>query len=201
MRMLAVALVSLVLAPTGGGLSPLRDDDSRVALALNGVVSTYSERAAIVADLLQTVSRKSGARRAPLRATLDACADLAALSATADALRRADALPYFDGAQLKLEVAVSSLLVAADSHRTLFADPHYSALKVRLRAIELRIGIAREQYDTAVARYNARLHAFPTRVTARLFGFRESRTFADLASHAPLPPGLLGPGARRHPWI
>ncbi|MDN7875040.1 LemA family protein [Burkholderia aenigmatica] len=200
MKMLSVALVVFALVPASGSLARLRDDDNRVALALNGVVSTYSERAAIVADLLQAASRESAARRARLSATRDACAALAATSATVDALRRADALPDYDGVQFKLEVAVSRLLAASDSDRTMFTDPHYNALKVRLRAVELRIGIAREQYDNAVALYNARLHTFPTRVTARLFGFREGRTFADLDSHSPLPRGLLGPGARRNPW-
>ncbi|UVE65474.1 MULTISPECIES: LemA family protein [Burkholderia] len=201
MKTLSVALIALALAPTSGSLSLLRDGDNKVALALNGVVGTYDERAAIVADLLQVESRGTKAPDPRLAAVRNAYATVAATPAAAASLRQGDTLRYYDDAQFKLEIAVSRLLAVSDSDRKMLADKRYRALKVRLRSIELRIGIAREQYDNAVAVYNARLHTFPTRVTARVLGFREDRTFADIASHTPLPRGLLIPGARSDPWV
>ncbi|WP_175891173.1 LemA family protein [Burkholderia cepacia] len=160
MKTLSVALIALALAPTNGSLSLLRDGDTKVALALNGVVGTYDERAAIVADLLQVESRGMKAPDPQLAAARNAYATVAATPAAAASLRQGDTLRYYDDAQFKLEIAVSRLLAVSDSDRKMLADKRYRALKVRLRSIELRIGMAREQYDNAVAVYNARLHTF-----------------------------------------
>lgn len=75
------------------------------------------------------------------------------------------------GAEQALGGALGKLLAVVEAYPELQAAGNVAELQAELSATEDRIATAREDYNTAVTRYNVRREQFPDLVVARPLGF------------------------------
>lgn len=87
----------------------------------------------------------------------------------------------------ELESALGRLLVVVENYPDLKANENFIQLMDSLEGTENRIGVARQDYNTEVGKYNKQVKRFPGKLTASIFGFEEKEYFqADAAaSEAP----------------
>ncbi len=84
-----------------------------------------------------------------------------------------------------LSGALSRLLVVVENYPELKSNALFTQLMDELAGTENRISVARQDYNTAVQAYNAKVKRFPNNILAGLFGFSEKPYFeADPAASA-----------------
>lgn len=76
-------------------------------------------------------------------------------------------------ADTELSSALSRLLVIVENYPDLKSNQNFKDLTVALEGTENRIAIARQDYNTAVNRYNTRVKKFPGSIIAGIFNFEE----------------------------
>ncbi|MFD1926937.1 LemA family protein [Sporosarcina siberiensis] len=83
----------------------------------------------------------------------------------------------------ELESALGRLLVVVENYPDLKANENFIQLMDSLEGTENRIGVARQDYNTEVGKYNKQVKRFPGKLTASIFGFEEKEYFqADAAA-------------------
>ena len=83
----------------------------------------------------------------------------------------------------ELSGALGRLLVVVESYPDLKANENYIQLMDSLEGTENRIGVARQDYNDAVASLNRQVKRFPGKIVASIFGFDEREYFkADEAA-------------------
>ncbi|WP_438312493.1 LemA family protein [Sporosarcina sp. FA9] len=84
----------------------------------------------------------------------------------------------------ELESALGRLLVVVENYPDLKANENFIQLMDSLEGTENRIGVARQDYNTDVGKYNKQVKRFPGKLTASIFGFEEKEYFqADAAAN------------------
>jgi LemA protein len=73
--------------------------------------------------------------------------------------------------------ALGRLLVLQENYPNLKADAQFMRLQDELAGTENRIGVARQDYNSAVQQYNTYIRRFPAAVTARVTGAKERKYF------------------------
>ena len=82
-----------------------------------------------------------------------------------------------------LSSALSRLLLIVENYPDLKSNQNFRDLSVQLEGCENRIAIARQDYNTAVTKYNTTRRRFPNNIIAGLFGF-EPKTLFEASSGA-----------------
>ncbi|WP_321931353.1 MULTISPECIES: LemA family protein [Paraburkholderia] len=178
----------LALLSTGGSYSPFPPIDEIYAnRSLGLVVQAYRERSQVAAELLDVEIHGSSHNAQLVSLALDANAHVLDLSSNSSAPAGSEAFDRYDAAERHLAQTLARLLRASDRDRHLSATPRYRVLKAQLRAIELKIAVARDRYDDDASGYNARLAVFPLRYVAHALNLRPMPTFCEL-DPPPLPP-------------
>jgi LemA protein len=90
-------------------------------------------------------------------------------------------LAAFDSAQGQLTSALSRLLVVVERYPDLKATEGFQELQAQLEGTENRISVAREDFNTAVQKYNTAVKSFPAVFYAASFGFSPKPYFAASA--------------------
>ncbi len=86
-------------------------------------------------------------------------------------------------ADAELSGALSRLLVVVENYPDLKASANFTQLMDELSGTENRIGVARQDYNEEVAKFNRQVKRFPGRMVASVFGFDEKEYFkADPAA-------------------
>ena len=85
-------------------------------------------------------------------------------------------------ADAALSGALSRLLVVVENYPTLKADANFRQLMDELSGTENRIGVARKDYNDAVATFNRQVKRFPGKLVATIFGFDEKEYFRASAA-------------------
>lgn len=72
-----------------------------------------------------------------------------------------------------LSNALSRLLVVVENYPELKSNQNFKDLSVQLEGTENRIAVARQDYNTAVTKYNSKRRRFPSNIIASIFNFEE----------------------------
>ena len=82
---------------------------------------------------------------------------------------------------------LSRLLVVVENYPELKSNQNFKDLSVQLEGTENRIAVARQDYNTAVTRYNSKRRKFPSNIIASIFNFEEKPLYkaSDGAKEVP----------------
>jgi LemA protein len=154
------------------------------------VEAQLQRRADLVPNLVAIVKGSAAHEQSTLAAVTEARASATSIHLTAEDLEDPQKVAALERAQEELKGALSRLLVVQEQYPDLKANAQFHDLMVQLEGTENRLLRAREQYNLAVADYNAELAhvggAVLNRVTGRPFHPRAYFTASPGAQTAPV---------------
>lgn len=152
--------------------------EEKVKVQWSEVQNAYQRRVDLIPNLVNTV--KGGANFE--QGTLTDIAEARA-KATSVNVSTADATPEGYAAQQKaqdaLATAANRLLISIEKYPELQGQRAFTTLQTQLERTELRIKVARKDFNESIQDYNSSVRSFPTKLTAGLFGFRPRDGFGS----------------------
>jgi LemA protein len=121
------------------------------------VEAQVQRRYDLVPNLVATVKASAAHEEKTLEAVTQARAQATSIQLTADDLEDPAKVAAFQKAQDQLKGALSRLLVTQEAYPDLKANAQFHDLMIELEGTENRVARAREEYNKAVAEYNATL--------------------------------------------
>lgn len=131
------------------------------------VETQLQRRADLIPNLVGTVKGYASHEEAIFREIADARSRLLGANSPDDK----------SAANSQLTGALGRLLAIAERYPDLRASDQFKTLQIQLEGTENRISVARQDYNEAVAQYNAARRRFPTVLMSDLLGFREAEEF------------------------
>ena len=152
--------------------------EEKVKVQWSEVQNAYQRRVDLIPNLVNTV--KGGANFE--QSTLTDIAEARA-KATSVNVSTANATPEGYAAQQKaqdaLATAANRLLISMEKYPELQGQRAFTTLQTQLERTELRIKIARKDFNEAIQDYNGSVRGFPTKLVAGLFGFQPRDGFGS----------------------
>jgi LemA protein len=173
-------LVLIVAIGLFSSYNGLVKKDQAVSKAWAQVEADYQRRADLVPNLVSTVKGAAAFEQNTLTAVTEARANATSISINPGQLT-AENIAKFEGAQANLSGALGRLLAVAEAYPQLTATESFRGLQTQLEGTENRIAVARKDFNTAVADYDASIRMFPTNLVAGMFGFAPKAYFEAAA--------------------
>lgn len=173
----------LAVSLTGCGYNTIQTQDEQVKASWSEVVNQYQRRADLVPNLVNTVKGYASHEREVLTQVTEARARVGAIQVTPELLNNPQAFAQFQAAQQALSGTLSRLLAVSENYPQLKADAGFRDLQSQLEGTENRITVARNRYIQSVQAYNVTVRAFPSNLTAMVFGYKQKPNFT-VASEA-----------------
>ena len=174
--------VLLLIAVAGGSYNHLVKLSQGVDSQWAQVQNVYQRRADLVPNLVATVSGAANFEKSTLTEITAARASVGQVKLDPNAAPTDPAkLAAFEQAQGQLGSALSRLLVVVERYPDLKATEGFQELQAQLEGTENRISVAREDFNTAVQKYNTAVKSFPAVFYAASFGFSPKPYFAASA--------------------
>ena len=148
--------------------------DEKVKLQWNEVQNTYQRRLDLVPNLVNTVKGGADFEQSTLQKVVEARAKAASINVndiTAENFNQQSA------AQDELAGAANRLIIAVEKYPQLKGTAAFRDLQTQLERTELRIKMARKDFNEAIAAYNSSVKSFPTKLAAGLLGFKPKEGF------------------------
>lgn len=141
------------------------------------VETQYQRRFDLVPNLVSTVKGAANFEENTYVAVTQARSQFAAAPSRDDKIAVAQ----------NFESSLSRLLVTVEAYPQLKATQAFQDLMTQLEGTENRIGVARKDYNDAVASFNVKVRMFPGSIFASMFGFAPEKFFesAQGANTAP----------------
>ncbi len=162
-----LVVVGIWLVTTFNGLVK---KDERVTLQWNEVQNAYQRRLDLIPNLVNVVKGGAEYELGVLVKVTEARSKAASVNVSANNIN-AQGFNEQSAAQDELAAAANRLLIAVEKYPDLQGAKAFGALQVQLERTELRIKIARKDFNEAIAEYNKSAKTFPTKLAAGLFGF------------------------------
>jgi LemA protein len=89
-----------------------------------------------------------------------------------------------------MNAPLGRLLAIVENYPQLKSDANFRALQDELTGTENRIGVARQDYNTAVGQFNSYIRTFPYNLTAKMFGHGTPREYFEAKGGAEEPPAV-----------
>ena len=172
-----VIIAAAALALGGCGYNEIQRGDEGVTAAWSEVTNQYQRRADLIPNLVNTVKGYAQQEQEVLTRVTEARARVGQTQLTPEALNDPAALQRFQQAQGDLSSALSRLLVVVEKYPDLKSDQNFRDLQAQLEGTENRIAVARNRYIKTVQDYNTTVRAFPTNLTAMVFGYKVKPNF------------------------
>lgn len=152
----------------------------KVTLQWNEVQNSYQRRMDLIPNLVNVVRGGADFEQTTLVKITEARSKAASVNVSANDI---DANKFNEqaAAQDELAVAANRLLIAVEKYPDLQGTKAFSALQTQLERTELRIKVARKDFNEAIAEYNKSVKTFPTKLAAGLFGFPPREGFQSSA--------------------
>jgi len=160
---LAAVLLLLLGAKCMGVHKNLVAERQNVGAKWTDVESALQGRAALVSDLAQTVADRAPSESEAISRVNQACQALHTAHGQREAIQ----------ANMRLDDALSRLMLAIENHPRLENSKEYAEMLEALKDAEYQIAVARRKYNEAVEHYNARLQLFPDNIVASLSRLRK----------------------------
>ena len=176
MRILRIVFLALLLS--GCGYNTFQSTDEQIKASWGEVLNQYQRRADLIPNLVNTVKGYAAQEKEVLISVTLARASVDNIQATPELINDPQAFAKFQAAQGQLSSALSRLLVISENYPQLKSDVNFRELQAQLEGTENRITVARNRYIKAVQEYNVAVRAFPSNLTAMLFGYKVKPSFA-----------------------
>jgi LemA protein len=144
--------------------------EEKVKLQWNEVQNAYQRRMDLIPNLVNVVKGGANFEQNTLVKITEARSKASSITVTANEV---DASKYMEqsAAQDELAAAANRLIIAVEKYPDLQGAKAFSGLQTQLERTELRIKIARKDFNGAIANYNVSVKTFPTKMAAAIFGF------------------------------
>ncbi len=198
---MAVTLAAAsTLSLTGCGYNTFQTTDEQVKAGWAEVVNQYQRRADLIPNLVSTVKGEAKFEQDTLTKVVEARAKATSIQATPELINDPAAFQKFQQAQGELTGALSRLMVVSEQYPNLRANQGFRDLSAQLEGTENRITVARNRYIKAVQEYNVTVRAFPSNLTAMLFGYKQKTNFSvENEKEIARPPSVSFDGAPAAP--
>ena len=148
--------------------------DEKVKLQWNEVQNAYQRRLDLIPNLVNVVKGGADYEQTTLQKIAEARAKATSISITGI---NAQNYQQQVAAQDELAAAANRLIVTVEKYPDLQGAKAFSGLQTQLERTELRIKIARKDFNAAIAEYNKSVKTFPTKLISGLFGFPAKEGF------------------------
>lgn len=154
--------------------------DEKVKLQWNEVQNSYQRRLDLIPNLVNVVKGGAYFEEGTLVKISEARSKATAVNVSANDV---DATEYNQqgAAQDELAAAANRLIIAVEKYPELQGAKAFAGLQTQLERTELRIKIARKDFNAAIADYNKSVKTFPTKLVAGVLGFEPKDGFASVA--------------------
>lgn len=149
--------------------------DEKVKLQWNEVQNTYQRRLDLVGNLVNTVKGGADFEQTTLQKITEARAKATAVNVNAGIT--AENYSNQSAAQDELAGVANRLLITVEKYPDLQGAKAFRDLQTQLERTELRIKMARKDFNEAIAIYNSSVKSFPTKLAAGIFGFDAKEGF------------------------
>lgn len=148
---------------TGCGYNTIQTYDEQVNAAQAQIKVQLQRRADLIPNLVETVKGYATQEKSIFTEVAEARAKLSGAVQSND-------LQQMGAANAALTAPLGRLLAIAENYPQLKSNENFKALQDQLEGTENRIGVARQDYNEAVNRYNAYIRRFPAVLTAKVIG-------------------------------
>ncbi|RYY48777.1 MAG: LemA family protein [Chitinophagaceae bacterium] len=142
--------------------------EEKVKLQWNEVQNTYQRRLDLIPNLVSTVKGGADFEQTTLQRVVEARSKAASVQVNT---LTAESFNQQSAAQDELAGAANRLIVAVEKYPELKGTAAFRDLQTQLERTELRIKMARKDFNDAIAVYNSSVKSFPTKLAAGLLGF------------------------------
>lgn len=149
--------------------------EEKVKLQWNEVQNTYQRRLDLIPNLVNTVKGGADFEQTTLQKVTEARAK--ATSVTTNTGITAENYNRQSAAQDELAGAANRLIIAVEKYPELKGTAAFRDLQTQLERTELRIKMARKDFNEAIGAYNGSVRSFPTKLAAGLLGFNAKEGF------------------------
>ena len=173
-------VVSLAVLTTGCGYNRIQSLDERAQQFQGQIEVQLQRRADLIGNLVETVKGYAAHEQAVFTQVANARAGLVNAVRSGDSEQMANANAQLTG-------ALGRLFAVVEAYPNLKADQNFRMLQDELTGTENRVAVSRNDYNTAVADYNAYIRQFPQVITAKVTGAKPRKYFtaAPGATEAP----------------
>ncbi len=150
--------------------------EEKVVLQWNEVQNVYQRRMDLIPNLVNVVKGATDFEQSTLVAVTEARAKAGSIQVSST---NPEAQAYLQqaAAQDGLAAAANRLIIAVEKYPELKGAQAFLGLQTQLERTELRIKMARKDFNESVAAYNQSVRSFPTKLVAGIFGFPAKEGF------------------------
>jgi len=150
--------------------------DEKVILQWNEVQNSYQRRLDLIPNLVNVVKGGADFEQTTLQKITEARTKASSINVSTT---KVDATTFNaqSEAQDELAAAANRLLITIEKYPELQGAKAFSGLQTQLERTELRIKIARKDFNAAIADYNKSVKSFPAKLVAAVFGFPAKEGF------------------------
>ena len=163
-------MVSLAVLTTGCGYNRIQSLDERAQQFQGQIEVQLQRRADLIGNLVETVKGYAAHEQAVFTQVANARAGLVNAVRSGDSEQMANANSQLTG-------ALGRLFAVVEAYPNLKADQNFRMLQDELTGTENRVAVSRNDYNTAVADYNAYIRQFPQVITAKVTGAKPRKYF------------------------
>lgn len=172
-----IAIVILLGVFAVSGYNSLVSLEQNVNTAQSNIDTQLQRRSDLIPNLVNTVKGYAAQEKDIFTDIANARSKLAGASTVTDKAN----------ADSDLSNALSRLLVVVERYPDLKSNQNFKDLSVQLEGTENRIAVARQDYNTAVTKYNTKRRKFPSNIIANIFGFEEKPLYKASAGAEQVP--------------
>ena len=168
----AVVLVLAIFLVTS--YNSLVKKDEKVSLQWNEVQNAYQRRLDLIPNIVTTVRGGAEFEQNTLVKVTEARSRAASVNVTG---LSAESYAAQTAAQDELAAVANRLLITVEKYPELQGTRAFKTLQTQLERTELRIKMARKDFNEAIRDYNSSARNFPMSLAAGLFGFKPKPGF------------------------
>ena len=142
----------------------------------NEVQNAYQRRMDLIPNVVNVVKGGTDFEQTTLLKVTEARSKAASVTLSSNNINAASYQAQ-SNAQDELASAANRLLVTVEKYPELRGTKAFSTLQTQLERTELRIKVARKDFNEAIATYNKSVKTFPTKLIAPMFGFAPKEGF------------------------
>jgi LemA protein len=166
MKFRAITIIALAATLSGCGINSVPTAEENAKARWADVQNQYQRRADLIPNLVSTVKAAGAQEKDILVQVTQARGAASQVRLSGEQLSDPAAVANFERAQNAVTLSLQRL---QEAYPELKSQGNYTTLMSQLEGTENRIGIARNDYNTAVQQYNTRIRTFPDAIGAKVF--------------------------------
>ncbi len=172
---IGISIIVVLILSCIGTYNGLVQQREKVYESFSNVQSAYQRRTDLIGNLVETVKGSADFEKETLQSVVEARNK--ATSVKIDENTSQEQIEKYMEAQNQLNAPLSRLLAVAENYPDLKTTESFRSLMDELSGTENRINVARQDYNTTVRPYNAKIQSFPTNIVAGMFNFQKQAYF------------------------